>query len=83
VQHPILSGRGSGQTEAIASWEAQAEYAVGVLIRRYLAETPAPGRSRVAQDLQRWAHALAADGQARLAELGQSHLRLADPAEPD
>jgi hypothetical protein len=86
VQHPILTGRDDGRPDAVALWEAQTEHALGVLIRRYLAATPPPGRSQVALDLHGWAHALAADGQARLEELGETHLRLTqapDPAEPD
>jgi len=68
--------------ESLARWEARAEHTIGVLIRRYLAQNPPPARSRVAQDLQRWSHALASDGRARLQELGEDHLHLADP-DPD
>jgi hypothetical protein len=67
----------------IAAWEAQAEYAVGVLIARYVAENPAPGQSQVALDLQAWADALVRDGRERLEALGESPLRLADPPQPD
>jgi hypothetical protein len=65
--------------EAVALWEARAEYAVGVLIRRYLADHPPPGRSGIAFDLQHWAHALAADGRDRLRLMGQEHLRVVEP----
>ena len=83
MRHPSLTGGKEDGAVAVATWEAQAEYAVGVLIRRYVAENPPPERSQVALDLQEWALALAADGQARLAALGEAHLRLARPPEAD
>ena len=74
-------GGGPEEGESLAQWEARAEHTIGVLIRRYLARNPPPGRSQVALDLQKWSHALAVDGRARLQELGEDHLRLADPEE--
>ncbi|MCW3020900.1 MAG: hypothetical protein JWR30_222 [Conexibacter sp.] len=79
VAQPAGAGRDGGPADAVAVWEAQTEYAIGVLIRRYLAESPAPGRSQIARDFQDWAHALAADGRARLEELGAGHLRPVRP----
>jgi hypothetical protein len=71
-------GGGEPDRQALARWEARAEHTIGVLIRRYLAQNPPPGPSRVAQDLQAWSVALAADGRARLQELGEDHLQVAD-----
>jgi hypothetical protein len=65
--------------EDLALWEARAEYAVGVLIRRYLADHPPPETSGIAFDLQHWAHALALDGRERLRMLGEGHLRAVEP----
>lgn len=58
-------------------WDARAEVAIAVMIRRYLAENPAPRSSRVADDLAAWAETLDCDGQARLAAQGAAHLRVA------
>jgi hypothetical protein len=66
-----------GATAAVQTWEARAEADLAVLIQRYLAEHPCPGPSLIEADLARWSRALAADGQARLAELDQPRLRMA------
>lgn len=79
MQDLIAAGGGLAEEESLARWEARAEHTIGVLIRRFLAQNPPPAPSRVAQDLQTWSHALAADGRARLQELGEEHLHLADP----
>jgi hypothetical protein len=80
--HDLISaGDGPAEGESLARWEARAEHTIGVLIRRYLARNPPPAPSRVAQDLQKWSHALALDGRARLQELGEDHLHLAEPEE--
>jgi hypothetical protein len=65
----------TAQVDAVAAWEARAEREVGVMIARYLAENPAPGRSHVEDDLARWSGELRSDGQARLAALGHPSLR--------
>ena len=83
MQDLIAAGGGPADAESLAGWEARAEHTIGVLIRRYLAQNPPPAPSRVAQDLQTWSHALAADGRARLQELGEDHLQLADPEPPE
>jgi uncharacterized protein (DUF1800 family) len=79
VHDLIAAGGGPAEDESLARWEARAEHTIGVLIRRFLAQNPPPAPSRVAQDLQTWSHALAVDGRARLQELGEDHLHLADP----
>lgn len=79
MQDLIAAGGGPAEGESLARWEARAEHTIGVLIRRYLAQNPPPAGSRVAQDLQTWSHALASDGRARLQELGEEHLHLAEP----
>jgi uncharacterized protein (DUF1800 family) len=81
VQDLIAAGGGPAEGDSLARWEARAEHTIGVLIRRFLAQNPPPAPSRVAQDLQTWSHALAVDGRARLQELGEDHLHLADPEE--
>jgi hypothetical protein len=81
MQDLIAAGGGPAECESLASWEARAEHTIGVLIRRFLAQNPPPAPSRVAQDLQTWSHALAVDGRARLQELGEDHLHLAEPEE--
>jgi hypothetical protein len=82
MQDLIAAGGGPAEDQSLARWEARAEHTIGVLIRRYLAQNPPPEASRVAQDLQTWSHALASDGRARLQELGEEHLHLAEPQQP-
>lgn len=68
-----IAGEGADPIE----WDARAEVAIAVMIRRYLAENPPPRSSRVAGDLAAWAENLDLDGQARLAARGAAHLRVA------
>lgn len=68
---------GGGEPDVV-EWEARTERDLGVLIRRYLAEHPAPGSSQVADDLNHWAQQLRDDGQARLEVLGLQPFRPGD-----
>jgi hypothetical protein len=77
MQPPILTPHRGGATTTVETWEARAEGDIAVLIDRYLAEHPCPAPSPVHDDLVRWSHALAADGRARLRELGAARLRSA------
>lgn len=74
-QSPLLVFHAGANADAVKTWEAHAEADVGVLIRRYLADHPCPGASRIRGDLEDWADRLEAVGQARLAELGLRRLR--------
>lgn len=67
----------ASESESPESWDARAEIAVGLFIRRYLADDAAPAGSRVAPDLEVWAEGLLHDGQARLAAAGARPLRVA------
>jgi hypothetical protein len=66
------------RTDAAREWDARAEQAVGVRIRRYLHEHPPPHASRIADDLEDWSHRLIADGDARLRAAGRRALVDAD-----
>ncbi len=66
------------RTDAAREWDARAEQAVGVLIRRYLHEHPPPHASRIADDLEDWSDRLIADGDARLRAAGRRALVDAD-----
>jgi len=56
------------------AWDGRAEVALGVFIRRLLADDPPPPGSRLAADLRLWAEQLQSDGQARLAAAGGRRL---------
>ncbi len=56
-------------------WDARCEIDLAVIFRRYLAENPPPGRSRIADDLQEWAENLERDGTHRLEALNGRRLR--------
>jgi hypothetical protein len=66
----------AGEMEEAERWDAQAEYDIGVLIRRYLQEHPRPDGAVCAEDFRRWSEALRSDGQARLQALGDHRLRV-------
>ena len=72
---PTLDTAEDVDPDGVTLWEARAEHDVGVMIARYLAEHPPPGRSHVEADLARWSTALRDDGQARLTALGHPPLR--------
>jgi hypothetical protein len=55
-------------------WDARASFEIGILIRRYLEDHPAPPEARFAPDFRHWADSLVADGRARLEELGARQL---------
>jgi hypothetical protein len=75
VQTPLaaarkaLGGRERSSSHALG-WDAQAEYDIGVMIRRYLAEHPPPAGSRSAGFLENCAEDLIVSGDARLGALG-------------
>lgn len=77
MQHPILAPLEGGAAPSVESWEARAEYDIGVLIARYLAEHPSPSESQVHRDFLSWSAALRCDGQARLQEQGETPLQVA------
>ena len=56
-------------------WDAQAEYDLGVLMQRYLAEHPPPDGSLFARDLGKWADRLVAHGRRNLDDLGAHPLQ--------
>jgi hypothetical protein len=58
-------------------WDAQAEYDVGVLIRRYLQEHPPPTGARFDRDFARWGERLVKRGGEDLHALGVRHLSVA------
>lgn len=76
MQHPIMLAIDGGGDTAGEVWDARAEVDVALMIRRYLAENPAPAETRVAWDFQAWASALEHDGRVRLAELEAAALRV-------
>ncbi len=65
--------------DEVARWEAQAEYDIGVLIRRYLQENAPPPESQMADELAGVARDLQDVGSAHLRRLGQDRLRIARP----
>lgn len=74
---PLMHGIDGSNTGPVEIWDARAEADVAVLIRRYLADHPAPGPSRIQDGLLDWADQLEADGQARLEAQGHRRLRAA------
>ena len=58
-----------------AVWDAQAEHDIGVLIRRYLHEHPAPPGSLAAPELEAAARDLEAAGKQQLDRLAATRLR--------
>lgn len=74
VSQGVLDGVDDVSREA-ERWDAQAEYDMGVFMRRYLAENPPPDEAACAEDFRRWSEDLRCDGQARLQELGVGRLR--------
>ena len=56
-------------------WDAQAEYDLGVLMQRYLAEHPPPDDSLFARDFEKWAENLVAHGRRNLGVRGARPLR--------
>jgi hypothetical protein len=61
-----------GQTAQV--WDARAELDIGLMLRRYVAERPAPEDSRLVDDIEEWASNLAQNGRHHLGELGQAPL---------
>ena len=57
-------------------WDAQAEYDLGVLMQRYLAEHPPPDNSLFARDFEKWAERLLAHGCRNLGDLGERPLQI-------
>ena len=55
-------------------WDARAQVAVGVMLRRYLQENPPPPDATFPPDIELWASNLLRHGEARLALLGARHL---------
>lgn len=53
----------------VTVWDAQAEVAVGVFIRRHLASSAPPDDAAFAEDLRSWSDRLLDHGQAHLVEL--------------
>lgn len=68
-QPPILNSL-DGRTASIDSWEARAEYDLGVLICRYLQEHPAPAGSAMAERLREYGEGFR--------DLGAEHLAVLD-----
>jgi hypothetical protein len=66
-----------GAKKPVTVWDARAEVAIGTMISRYLAESPAPADSVFVADLQDWARRLTQHGQVRLEEAGERFLSVA------
>lgn len=78
LQHPIMrSIDGGANAKPVEQWEAQFEADLAVMLRRYLADHPAPGPSQLARDADHWASNLEHLGQERLAAAGVRRLRSA------
>jgi hypothetical protein len=58
-------------------WDARAEHDVGLLLRRYLRENPAPSGSLVAPELAATSEDLEKSGASQLSQLGARRLRSA------
>lgn len=67
----------SDMDNAAQVWDGRAEVALGVWIKRYLAEDPPPTDSEIADDLSKWAENLERHGHERLAASGGRHLMAA------
>ncbi len=76
MQHPIMVVLQGGMSASVIEWEAELETVVADLITRHLEESPCPGPSEVARDLDRWADLLRDDAQSRLG-LVERHRQLA------
>jgi hypothetical protein len=61
------------------TWDARAEFDVGLMIGRYLAEHPAPEGSTMAPRLEVIAQDLRDLGEQRLQNLGRCRLRAVGP----
>lgn len=59
-----------------AEWDARAEFAVAIAIRRFMADHPAPADAQTALDLAAWGENLRRDGLARLAARAVPHLHV-------
>jgi hypothetical protein len=74
-KHMFRADEQQGEASEAERWDAQAEWDVGVFMRRYLKENPPPDGAVCAEDFHRWSEDLRCDGQARLQELGAVRLR--------
>jgi hypothetical protein len=73
---PTLTKVPTSQVSADATtWDARAEVDIGLIILRYISESPPPEGSVVVDSLTDWGERLLADGRRRLEDLGASPLR--------
>lgn len=70
MQDPIGQLVGEAPPGSVDEWEARAQLDIGLLIARYLADRPAPGRSRHADLYRQWSDSLQAAGRSRLMDVG-------------
>jgi hypothetical protein len=77
MQQTFLWGIDGGQEAAAARWDARAARDIGLIMRRYLAENPAPAGSQYAADLRRQSDEFADLGLELLRAQGVPALRLA------
>jgi hypothetical protein len=65
----------SQESTDAAIWDSRAEVDIGMLILRYVHESPPPEGSVVVDSLTDWGERLLADGRRRLEDLGANPLR--------
>jgi hypothetical protein len=63
------------ENTAGAIWDGRAEFDIGVLILRYLADSPPPEGARFAGDFEKWGTNLVRSGRGRMEQHGASPLR--------